>query len=54
MFKILLITIIFIMIFAWEIPQLRREKERKELVLFSLLGIIGYVLNIMVVMASFL
>lgn len=54
MFKMILITIIFMMIFAWEFPKLRREKERKELVLFSFLGLIGYVLSILVVMASFI
>lgn len=54
MFKIFFITIFFILIFVWEVPKLIREKEMKELILFSFLGFIGYILSIFAVMSSFI
>jgi Co/Zn/Cd efflux system component len=54
MFKILLIIVIFIIIFAWEIPKLIKKKEIKELLVFSFLGLIGFILSILVVMRGFI
>ncbi|MBD1382510.1 hypothetical protein [Metabacillus arenae] len=54
MYKILLIVIIFAAIFAWEVPQLIKRKEKKELAVFSLLAIIGFALSIIAVVKSFI
>ncbi|MGM7724010.1 hypothetical protein [uncultured Metabacillus sp.] len=54
MFKILLIVIIFIVIFASEVPKLIKKKEIKELFVFSFLGLIGFILSILVVVRSFI
>ncbi|MGM0876003.1 MAG: hypothetical protein ACQEWV_14790 [Bacillota bacterium] len=54
MFKIMLIVVIFLIIFAWEIPKLVRKKEIKELLVFSFLGLIGFILSILVVVRSFI
>jgi hypothetical protein len=52
MFKILLIILIFVTLFAWEFPQLIRRKEMKELVVFSLLMLIGLALSILTIIRS--
>jgi O-antigen ligase len=54
MFKILMIILIFIALFAWEAPQLIRKKEIKELVVFSFLALIGLALSILAVIRSFI
>lgn len=54
MFKILLILLIFVILFAWESPQLVRKKAMKELAVFSCLVFIGLVLSIVVVVLSFI
>jgi hypothetical protein len=54
MLKILLMILIFGVIFAWEIPQLVRNRERKELVVFSFLALIGLALSILMVIRSFI
>jgi uncharacterized membrane protein YsdA (DUF1294 family) len=54
MLKILLMTLIFGTIFAWEVPQLVRKKEIKELVVFSLLMLIGLALSILMMIRSFI
>ncbi|WP_156178216.1 hypothetical protein [Bacillus sp. SA1-12] len=54
MFKIILIVVIFIIIFASEIPKLIKKKEIKELLVFSFLGLIGFILSILVVLRSFI
>lgn len=54
MLKIFLIIFIFIILFAWEIPQLIKRKEMKELVVFSLLMLIGLALSILTIIRSFI
>ncbi|MEH7335118.1 hypothetical protein V7161_21050 [Neobacillus drentensis] len=54
MFKILVIILIFVIVFAWEAPRLFRKKERKELAVFSCLVFIGLALSIAVVILSFI
>ncbi|MGG1677941.1 hypothetical protein ACIFOT_19580 [Neobacillus sp. NRS-1170] len=54
MFKILVIILIFVIVFAWEAPRLFRKKEKKELAVFSCLVFIGLVLSIAVVILSFI
>jgi hypothetical protein len=54
MFKYLLIVVIFMIIFAWEVPKLIKGKEIKELIVFTFLGIIGFILSIFVVIKSFI
>jgi hypothetical protein len=54
MLKILMMIVIFGVIFAWEIPQLLRKGEIKELVVFSFLALIGLALSILVVVRSFI
>ncbi|MDQ1000205.1 ABC-type transport system involved in multi-copper enzyme maturation permease subunit [Neobacillus niacini] len=54
MLKILLMILIFGVIFAGEIPQLVRKGEMKELVVFSLLALIGLALSILMVVRSFI
>lgn len=54
MLKILLVILIFGVIFAWEIPQLVRKGERKEVVVFSFLAVIGLALSILMVIRSFI
>jgi hypothetical protein len=53
MLKIFMMILIFAVIFAWEIPQLLRKGEMKELVVFSFLVLIGLALSILVVVRSF-
>ncbi|WP_180960369.1 hypothetical protein [Neobacillus cucumis] len=52
--KIGLIILIFASLLAWEVPLLIRNKEIKELVVFSILFVIGFVLSIAVIMKSFI
>ncbi|MDQ0974470.1 cytochrome b561 [Bacillus niacini] len=54
MLKFLMIILIFAVIFAWEIPQLVRKGEMKELVVFSFLALIGLALSILMVVRSFI
>lgn len=54
MLKIFLIIIIFVSLFAWEVPHLIRRKEVKELVVFSLLMLIGLALSLLTVIRSFI
>ncbi|WHY00561.1 hypothetical protein [Neobacillus sp. DY30] len=54
MLKIIFMTLIFGIIFAGEIPQLVRKREMKELVVFSLLALIGLALSILMVIRSFI
>lgn len=54
MFKILFIIIFFLILFAIEIPKLIRKKEIKELLVFSFLGLIGFILSILMVIRSFI
>jgi uncharacterized membrane protein len=54
MLKILMMFVIFGVIFGWEIPQLLRKGETKELVVFSFLALIGLALSILVVVRSFI
>jgi len=53
MLKILMMIFIFGVIFAWEIPQLVRKAEMKELMVFSFLALIGLALSILMVVRSF-
>lgn len=53
MLKIILIILIFVTLFAWEVPQLIKKKEMKELVVFSLLMLIGLALSILTIIRSF-
>lgn len=54
MLKILMMILIFVTLFAWEVPKLLRKREMKELVVFSFLALIGLVLSIFVVIRSFI
>ncbi|WP_419955002.1 hypothetical protein ACN6MT_05255 [Neobacillus niacini] len=54
MLKIFLMILIFGVIFAWEIPQLVRKGEKKELAVFSFLALIGFALSILMVIRSFI
>jgi 4-hydroxybenzoate polyprenyltransferase len=54
MFKFLLVILIFVTLFAWEAPQLIKRKEMKELVVFSLLMLIGLALSILTIIRSFI
>ncbi|MFC0270550.1 hypothetical protein ACFFIX_03650 [Metabacillus herbersteinensis] len=54
MLKIMMIIAIFVAILAWEVPQLIRKKEIKELVVFSFLTLIGLALSILLVRQSFI
>lgn len=54
MLKILMMVVIFVVIFAWEIPQLVRKGEKKELIVFSFLALIGLGLSILMVVRSFI
>ncbi|WP_175596701.1 hypothetical protein [Bacillus sp. MRMR6] len=54
MLKILMMISIFAILFAWEVPQLVRKREMKELVVFSFLALIGLVLSIFVVIRAFI
>jgi len=49
MFKIMLMGVVFIGIFFWEAPDLVRKKEIKELFVFSILLMIGFVLSIVAI-----
>ena len=54
MLKIFMEILMFVSLFAWEALQLIRKKEIKELVVFSILSIIGLALGILVVIRSFI
>ncbi|PFO09404.1 hypothetical protein COJ85_02010 [Bacillus sp. AFS076308] len=54
MLKIFIEILMFVSLFAWEALQLIRKKEIKELVVFSILSIIGLALSILVVIRSFI
>ncbi|TWD96479.1 hypothetical protein FB550_111137 [Neobacillus bataviensis] len=54
MLKIFMEILMFVSLFAWEALQLIRKKELKELVVFSILSIIGLALSILVVIRSFI
>lgn len=54
MFKFLMIFVIFVALFTWEASKLVRKKEKKELIVFSLLTLIGLVLSILVVIQAFI
>jgi hypothetical protein len=54
MLKILMMILIFGVILAWEIPQLVRKGEIKELVVFSFLALIGLALSILMVVRAFI
>ncbi|WP_240252479.1 hypothetical protein [Fredinandcohnia quinoae] len=49
-----MIISIFVIIFAWEAPQLLRKKEIRELVVFSFLLLIGLALGIFSVVRAFI
>jgi len=53
MFKIFLVIFTFVLIFSWEALRLIRKREIKELVVFSILSLIGLALSIMVIIRSF-
>lgn len=48
MIKVLAITTIFILISLIEVPGLIKQKKTKEIVVFFLLLVIGYTLNLLV------
>lgn len=54
MFKIFLVIFTFVTLFSWEALRLIRKKEIKELVVFSILSLIGLAMSIMVVIRSFI
>jgi ABC-type Mn2+/Zn2+ transport system permease subunit len=54
MSKIFIMIFIFVSLFAWEVPHLIRKKEIKELVVFSILAVIGFALSIALIIKSFI
>lgn len=54
MFKIFFMVIIFAGIFYWETPMLLRKKEIKELIVFSVLTLIGFILSIVAIKLEFI
>ena len=54
MLKIFLMILIFVTLIAWEVPQLVKRKELKELVVFSLLMLIGLALSVLAIIRSFI
>ncbi|MDQ0227515.1 hypothetical protein [Metabacillus niabensis] len=54
MLKYIIIFLTFAFIFAWEVPRLVRNKEKKELVIFSFLTLIGFGLSILAVFRGFM
>jgi 4-hydroxybenzoate polyprenyltransferase len=54
MLKYFLIILIFVLLFVLEVPQLIKRKEMKELVVFSLLMLIGLALSILTIIRSFI
>lgn len=54
MLKIFMMVIIFAGIFYWEAPGLIRNKEKKELIVFSILLSIGFALSIVAIRMDFI
>lgn len=54
MLKIFMVILIFVLLFAWEARQLIQKKEMKELIVFSILSLIGLVMSIVVIIQSFI
>ncbi|MCC3359526.1 hypothetical protein [Bacillus sp. REN16] len=54
MSKIFILILIFAAIFFWEARNLVKKKERRELVIFSILILIGFALSILLVFKSFI
>ncbi|MBI0576576.1 hypothetical protein IEC97_04300 [Neobacillus cucumis] len=54
MLKIFMVILIFVLLFAWEASQLIRKREMKELIVFSILSLIGLVMSIVVIIQSFI
>jgi len=48
MIKILVLTLIFVIISLVEVPGLVRQKKIKEVILFFVFLIVGYILNIQI------
>lgn len=46
MLRSFIITLVFVVIFIWETPGLWIKKEIKELIIFSFLTLVGFVLCI--------
>lgn len=45
----IMIILLFVSLTAWELPKLRRKKEKKEWIVFFLLMLIALVLGILFV-----
>jgi hypothetical protein len=54
MLKIFMVILIFVLLFAWEVRQLIRKREMKELIVFSILVLIGLAMSIVVIIQSFI
>jgi len=54
MMKIFIIIFIFLALFVLEVRLLIRKKEIKELVVFSILVVIGFALSIALIIKSFI
>jgi hypothetical protein len=53
MLKIFFVILTFVVLFLWEASKLIKKKEIKELIVFSILSIIGLALSILVVIRSY-
>ncbi|MGG1397822.1 hypothetical protein ABE288_08350 [Bacillus salipaludis] len=54
MLKIFMVILIFVLLFTWEARQLIRKREMKELIVFSILVLIGLAMSIAVIIQSFI
>ncbi|MDQ0229952.1 hypothetical protein [Metabacillus malikii] len=54
MLKYIMILLIFIVIYALEAPKLIKNKEKKELLVFSFLLIVGLSLSFVAVLQGFM
>lgn len=49
MIKVILVLLFFALLTVWDIPELARDKQKKELIVYSVLMFIGFVLSMLVV-----
>ncbi|NGM82048.1 hypothetical protein G5B47_06455 [Paenibacillus sp. 7124] len=45
--KIMAIILLFVMLAGWDIPQLIKKKQRKDLIVYALLILTGLILSIL-------
>ncbi len=49
MIKLIMTILLFVILTAWELPNLRRKKEKKEWIIFFLLMLIGLALSVLLI-----